>query len=341
MQRDPIAREGLTRDGGEVMNWILDRHEYFGRPGARGDTATHNDRVCVANARDERQTAAGDAGALQINVVRRRIELHETRLSISGREHPDLDASLLHRKRGDRRLVPVDELVRRPCRVNVLRVHVTVFEDEISFDRFDARRFQIVRPFVDHRGGVIVVKAAADGRIAVTGDFHVAGERAARIDVAAHEHRGGELEIGMKQIDRGGSREQLHVRCRRERKMRIVLGDRTSGIDFHHGQTGVRIPRRRAVHQRGEPLFQSTTDSDFCRRSWSGASAWPPSRAFFLRVQIGWQSNRQHDRKQRYLPHSSARLQFQCEYLCVLCASVVITISEMARVKQVAADRAE
>ena len=218
----------------------------------------------------------------------------------------------------------------------------------------DAKRSEMVVDFCAGAGGKTLALGAAMRNTGRLYAFDISGHRLAALKPRlarsglsnvypvqiAHE-RDERIKRLAGKIDRGGRREQLHVRCRRERKMRIVLGDRTSGIDFHHGQTGVRIPRRRAVHQRGEPLFQSTTDSDFCRRSWSGASAWPPSRAFFLRVQIGWQSNRQHDRKQRYLPHSSARLQFQCEYLCVLCASVVITISEMARVKQVAADRAE
>ena len=151
--------------------------------------------------------------------------------------------------------------------MDVLDVHVAVFEDQIAADRFHAGAFEVRRPLVDDGGGVTVVKSSADGWIAVADDFDVAGERAGVIDSAAHEDGGGELEVGMEEIDRGRGREELHVRRRRERRPWIALRDDGAAVDFHDLQAGAGAGGDATVHQRVDALGERTARCSIRRSS--------------------------------------------------------------------------
>src|SRR5207249_10263124 len=134
-------------------------------------------------------------------------------------------------------------------------------------------------------GGVVVVAAAADGRIAVPDDLDVAVERAAGVDGAARVDRRRHLELGMEEVDRRGGGEELHVRGRRERQMRIALGHDAAAVDLDDLDAGVGDARDVAVDERVEALLQRRTSGAVERRGGSGtlpARLAPPFRRIGL-----------------------------------------------------------
>ena len=253
---DAVAREGLGGHCREVVDRILHRDEHLGRPAARRHAAAHYHRVRAADARDERQPTSGDARRLHVDVRRRRLELHRARFARPRGQHAHLHASLLHRERGDRRLVPVHQLIDGPGWMDVLGVHVAVLENQIAFDGLDAGALEVRRPFVDDFGGVVVVKAPADGGIAVADDLHVAVERAGGIGGAPHVDRGLHFEVWMEQIERGGGGKQLHVGRRRQRRVRVALADHGATLDLHDLDARLGAAGHPAVDQRRQAFLQ-------------------------------------------------------------------------------------
>ena len=180
--------------------------------------------------------------------------------------------------------------------MDVLRVHVAVFENQIAFDGLDAGRFQIVRPLIDHRGGVAVVKSSADGRIAMPDDLDIAGQRAAGIDVAANKKRGRDFEIRMQQIDRRAGREQFHVRCRRKGKVGIAFGDDLAGVDFHDLDARVGRAGGLAVDQRVEAVLERVADRQLRGHRWRRSS--PHAPLLPRRFRVAWcKKDDQNERK--------------------------------------------
>ena len=149
------------------------------------------------------------------------------------------------------------------------------------------------------------MKASADRWIAAADDLHVSAERSARVDVAADVDRRRDLEIGMEQIDGGGGGEQLHVRCRSQRQMRVALGDDASRVDLNHRHAGLGIARSRAIQQRREPLLERVADGHLRRRRGrcSPSRPAPPFR------RLRGQNESHQQEKNEKLPHRSAQLQ--------------------------------
>ena len=77
LEIDAVADKCLVRCRGEILNRILHAHENFGGPRPGRYAAAHQDGVRSVEAGDERQAASCDAGILQRDIRRRRLELHD------------------------------------------------------------------------------------------------------------------------------------------------------------------------------------------------------------------------------------------------------------------------
>ena len=100
-------------------------------------------------------------------------------------------------------------------------------------------RLQIGRPFLDDRRGVTIMKAAADRRIAVADDLHVAVERSAGIDVAAHVDGRRDFEVGLSRSIAAAVVKSFMFDAGASGRCGIALRDDAAAVDLDDLDAGV------------------------------------------------------------------------------------------------------
>ena len=144
--------------------------------------------------------------------------------------------------------------------MDVLGIHITVFEDEVAAHGLDAGFLEIGGPFRQHFGGMAVVEPSADGRISMSGHFHVAGQRACPVQRPPHHHGRGDLKIRPQHVESPCRGEELHIRSGGQRHVRVPLGDHGAALHLDHLDAGVTSAGHVSVDEGVEPFGERATD---------------------------------------------------------------------------------